>query len=639
MSSTLPFRIRPITSRYRNNVFIQSRSAATSGAKKRDTAHWTPEKLRVNPKYPLAQDLYETTRPAYYVRTNTRGYAVHMRSQIVSPDLCDDVLKYIGPSLEKHKGCDILDLNPGAGLWSSKLHDFLQPRSHILLESQPDKYERFLRRLADKPDSTYKLVVGDAAQHDTIRNLVKEGIFPYQTLKTRDSALRQELNNSLLVTGTFIWDPTLPSFGFSSLGRQLIQHYAMHAWQADTFHAFGPVRSLFWLADEDLTSSLPRSMLHFSGTHFLLDRFTNARQVVTPGHLPRKQGRSTIGRDARYELESLVKAMKATKENGMELPAHRREEIHGFAEDIMRLTNGTGIMSSTETTNYLKEAELSGKSTQGLLFEGAREVYKVDKAQETNPELFWDREAMGGKNRLVVTKEGKKIARDRSSANQNEVYRVAREKAVDIGEDIYHLECNFLKATSKKAKASTREKLDQRNAEFKEALDAISKTIQPAVYMDLDDRLAIRSPVSRLMWDSRPYEPLVVQDDEVWPPHRFALVDFEPKMRPVGYDNEHTEPLIDFANALLRYHNEPLPDALEHLSHGGSELIDQVPALKDPARGGRLDMKHLRVRMLTPEMIDGLCRAWREWPFKPPGSDSPRYFQVSLGGRNKVLNG
>ncbi|KAJ3503224.1 hypothetical protein NM208_g16558 [Fusarium decemcellulare] len=40
------------------------------------------------------------------------------RLNIVSQDLCDDIINYLGPSLERHRGCDLVDLNPGVGLWS-----------------------------------------------------------------------------------------------------------------------------------------------------------------------------------------------------------------------------------------------------------------------------------------------------------------------------------------------------------------------------------------------------------------------------------------------------------------------------------------------------------------------------------------
>ena len=37
--------------------------------------------------------------------------------------LVDDLLQRLGPSLACHRSCDIIDINPGAGVWSAKVHD------------------------------------------------------------------------------------------------------------------------------------------------------------------------------------------------------------------------------------------------------------------------------------------------------------------------------------------------------------------------------------------------------------------------------------------------------------------------------------------------------------------------------------
>ncbi|KAF4535259.1 S-adenosyl-l-methionine-dependent methyltransferase [Lasiodiplodia theobromae] len=94
---------------------------------------------------PLARQLAQRDR---------RKGATATRADIVSPALCDDILSYIGPSLEKYKNCDIVDVNPGAGLWSSKIHDFLKPRRHLLLEVD-DFYTPCLQPLLDAPGSKY----------------------------------------------------------------------------------------------------------------------------------------------------------------------------------------------------------------------------------------------------------------------------------------------------------------------------------------------------------------------------------------------------------------------------------------------------------------------------------------------------
>lgn len=47
-------------------------------------------------------------------------------------------------------------------------------------------------------------------------------------------------------------------------------------------------------------------------------------------------------------------------------------------------------------------------------------------------------------------------------------------------------------------------------------------------------------------------------------------------------------------------------------------------------------MEHLRVRMLTSEMILELVEAYRTWPFKEPGSDSNQYFKYKHAGQTWI---
>jgi transcription factor 1 len=92
----------------------------------------------------------------------------------------------------------------------------------------------------------------------------------------------------------------------------------------------------------------------------------------------------------------------------------------------------------------------------------------------------------------------------------------------------------------------------------------------------------------------------------------------------------------DFVYALFTVPSQSLPEALDKLQHGASQIMGDCPALTDPDRGGRMNMKHFRVRMLTSEMIEQLVRAYREWPFKEPGSDHNKYFRWK--GMNKGMD-
>src|SRR4051812_35259567 len=71
--------------------------------------------------------------------------------------ILDDALTRLAQSLQNHGHCDIIDVNPGVGLWSTKLHEFIKPRTHVLMEPEWKFYSRWLQPLLDQKDSKYVL--------------------------------------------------------------------------------------------------------------------------------------------------------------------------------------------------------------------------------------------------------------------------------------------------------------------------------------------------------------------------------------------------------------------------------------------------------------------------------------------------
>jgi transcription factor 1 len=539
----------------------------------------------------------------------------------------DDVLKYIGPTLARHKGCDILDLNPGVGLWSRKLHDFLQPRSHVLLDSSPETWDRWIRPLLEGPRSTYKSIQGDVTLLETFDRLVREGIFPHQKRRDSRDLDCQQPNDSLLITGTLIWEPKLPGFGFDSMSKQMLLQFAEQAWRNKIFHAFGPVRSLLWTSYDK--SIIPRSVFQRAKYDFFLDALSINTEVVTPGHPPRQAGRATIGREPQHEIESLVCALRRGKEKGMTLPAHRRENVHDFADDITNLTDGTGIMSAVDMQQYLKLQEFSGKSTTGISMETHIESYKFDKALKEDPNTYKiERKKGSAGGHYRVSDVGKKASTLRASVTRNKKIRHETEKIADLAEDIYKLECKILSLKDGAEKDVEHARLQVLEDELTAGTSKVLSNYQAAIQTEIDDRLAIRSPVPRLAWDSRPYEPLVMNPEEAWPVTKVSLIDLTPRSLPPGKSPDWYDWLQDFTVGLMEQPTLSVHQALENVQHGASDLIAKAPSLTDPKRGGRLNMHHLRVRMLTVEMVDELCQAYREWPFRNPEANHTRYFRL-----------
>ncbi|PSN62617.1 S-adenosyl-L-methionine-dependent methyltransferase [Corynespora cassiicola Philippines] len=600
---------------------------------------WTESDLAPCEDYPLSSQLHASIKPE--IQTKIKKVTTRfMRPQIVNPELCDDVLKYSGNLLEQHKGCDILDINPGAGVWSRKLHEFLQPRSHILVEPDPDTYKEHLDPLLNAPGSKYKLVAGDMCDYETITCVVDENTFPHQKRPSEHGVNPRTLNNTLLVTGTLAWSPKLPGFGFDSVAKQVVYHMSRYAWFNEGIHTFGPVRGLWWLTDEDMASFVPRSSFHQTKLGLFADQMNSWTQIVSGGHVHRYAGKgSTIGRDPESEMRSISLAIKSGREKGYELPTHRREDIHDFAEHIENISPSPARMGPEPVYDYLVEQQIHGKSPVGLLTGATADYYRLEKEAIDNPEKFYyDKEQRNGEEKRTLTKEGRNLSRLRAVYRQFIKRRVSYEEVSGFSVKMYQLECEILKMEDGPEKDAAIQQLDEYEDAYNKGISMLDSNVRSAVANMVDDRLSILSPIPRYQWDRRPFEPIVMRPNEVWPSTSLSLCITEPQPIPPGMGDDWYEWVEDFLHGLCTQTLQTdLLTALETMQHGASQIVNDVPVLFDPAKGGRLRLKHMKVRMLTREMIQELCRAYHDWPFRTPQANHHKYFRVkgkALSDRN-----
>lgn len=611
-------------------------------------------KMRTNEQFPITKIL---SRRFIEHMQLTAARKPPFRLQIVSPQLCgtflfqntiykvayalriitllDDILSYIGPSLQRHKGCDILDINPGVGTWSSKLHDFLKPRSHILLESQPEFYKPFLEELLNQQESKYKLIIDDTGDFSAYDRLISDDHFPHQIRLHPGDPRLDQLNNALLVTGSFAYDPVMPGLGFSSMARQVISRFTKSAWSNELFHAYGHVRMLLWVNAEDSDFLLPKAIAQPQKFPMGLQKICNTSIIASPRSLPRVPGRQGAGRDFRTELEGSAQVLAAMRQAGLEVPVHRRDNLHAFAHKFFGESTANGDLGVRGSLDSLIEMERQGISTQGLLPEMVRErVAMEDEIAKGVREEFKTKPKGPTKQRKpMLGPDGKRLAYLRAQTKNLQHKREKRNALVDKAEEIYRMECFVLNTESEVKRQEAQANLDVFNAEYEREKSALTRSEQVLLDAECDDRLALRSPILRLKWDKRPFEPLLIHDGEVWPAGRPSLLDITPEPRPEDESFQDVEYFQDFLIPILANGSLIVSQALGSVAPGASQLIEKVPALRDPAKGGRLNMDHFRARMLTGEMLDSLVKAYREWPFRPPETDHPKYFQAMSTGQ------
>ncbi|PKX91907.1 uncharacterized protein P174DRAFT_410787 [Aspergillus novofumigatus IBT 16806] len=180
------------------------------------------------------------------------------KPEIVSESLCDDILQRLGPYLLRKPPVDVLDLRPGAGLWSSKVNDFLRPRRHVLVEPNIKVFGPMLKTLAEsKP--CYSLVSQDIHDLDEDWHGFLAKHLPEQGFSNCDASGALAKNDALLVLANVPpnaskLDHYTPARSWSALMEACMRQSGLHT--------YGSVRVIATLPLFETQTILPRSVSH-----------------------------------------------------------------------------------------------------------------------------------------------------------------------------------------------------------------------------------------------------------------------------------------------------------------------------------------------------------------------------------------
>ncbi|KAF3492231.1 uncharacterized protein GIQ15_01748 [Arthroderma uncinatum] len=185
------------------------------------------------------------------------------RIHITSHKLCDDVLERLAPTLPTDRPLDIIDVYPGVGIWSSRFHDHIRPRRHILLEPNFKTYQSFLNPLLTSPGSRYLHLPWDPVEDRTFANLYDKGYLPEQTKREKGST---EVNDTLLVLAnmTLLRSAT-------NIRTLDIRKYIESVLDQSYFHRYGLVRIIAIFPTSNVDAILPKSISRRRRTQTLLE--------------------------------------------------------------------------------------------------------------------------------------------------------------------------------------------------------------------------------------------------------------------------------------------------------------------------------------------------------------------------------
>lgn len=236
----------------------------------------------------------------------------------------------MAPSLEPYKGCTIIDVHPGACLWSSKLHDFLKPKRHVLMEPEMRYYDEFVKPLLDEPDSTYRhttLIGAHAreywANYHTLLN--DNDLVPDRPALMPDDPKLRKLDTSILLTGN-LWRryPIQHKSAYTDHTLLLMQHMTYAALTNEIFHRSGLVRMLWWAPDTSKSSVFPNSVRSKRSYDMHLQMGATIEEVTGVARAEgMKRAKSETPRSPALDASVAGRVQRSMQEKGRTIPAGR----------------------------------------------------------------------------------------------------------------------------------------------------------------------------------------------------------------------------------------------------------------------------------------------------------------------------
>ncbi|OAX85005.1 hypothetical protein ACJ72_00630 [Emergomyces africanus] len=439
------------------------------------------------------------------------------RSHIASSLLCDDILQRLGPSLKRHSSCDVIDVFPGAGLLSAKLHNHLKPRRHLLIEPNANYYESFLKPLTEEPDSRFKHLPWDPLDLKTYDDLFQLGHLPEQAKRPPASSLGSgcATNDTLLVLANMT---VKPQYGKP---YTLLLRYLEACFDQTLFHRYGLVRVIALLSSDDAEVLLPRVVSRRRRSAAIAEAAC-AEITEVAGDSRRELWHSQKGLStleiSRKQVEKRSKHSNTITPGGREASGPELAPDpgkHGKRVDYIPRPKRPWHDTYIELTRDPNLPDLRVPSRRG------RPSLKNPKPTDINDKSGYD----------------KVIALHRRLVHENrdeEVFRKTEPRVIHIEKLENEMVSMLQTKSSTLADAlNLAEKIHAKKREVEEQLSSRNSVALSRFDSLMEERMCfdgIRSGTKRplLLWDKRLNEPLDIGSDEFTPNNLCSVVDFQP---------------------------------------------------------------------------------------------------------------
>ena len=553
------------------------------------------------------------------------------------------MLGYLAPSLEAYKGCTIIDVHPGACLWSSKLHDFLKPKRHILMEPEMRYYDQFIKPLVEKRNSTYRhtLLCGAHARSywDNYKQLLddKAMISDRPSLEPDDPKLR-ELDTSILFTGN-LWRryPISHVVGGVDYNTLILQHMTYASLTNDIFQRSGLVRMLWWIPDTIKAAVFPSNIRGKRSYDMNLQMGASITEVAGVSRLETSIRKSKMDSPRTPEMDAFVagRVKRDMEHRGHVIPEGRQQPmaLEPTAKEDDHHAKDSITKTECKTTDELKAAidafEEQLEATQAALTDTKTKKSggKLEEMGADGVQNLYKRHVRYQQSIDAVKSRPKDY---RFYTSKSSEFRAVI--AVDTTARLVNLEANYAAVNDSNPDPTTLSTLRDRILALNKTCDAFleanfSTGMMKPVHTLLEDLISLESQPPILPRDRRPYEPLQAFAHEFWPQYALTLLDITPRLADLSAPGiadrvEGARVCQEVIKIIFSSPAIPLPTALDRVApNAAQDLLPLVPEIWDARKGGRMDPSHMSVRMLSHEMVVGLMRAFLEWPFRPSSVD------------------
>jgi len=549
------------------------------------------------------------------------------RRDIVNPALCYEALDLVQATsgLPPPGTCDVIDLNPGASVWSDALHQVLKPRRHILLELEKAHYAHAIDPLLQRPGSHYRHASNLLDAFDLDQDLLSPELRSYHRHLDPEhrEKLRTSPTNQLIITANMAGRPVAWGNFAGSVSKAFVNafyHSTAASMGAVDFNQFGLVKLLAWVPEDDKYSISPRcTAFRFRGAK-RLEASCHIREIVSsfPNH-----GKSTV-QSAWHgaALENAQEVAEKQRRAGITVPEYRRQPNPDPPSTFYppHPDNFKALHSLQRrpplVDQYIQLFEKLHQRCPDRLEQTLDEGRKSKTLQKA--EHLTDKEL----NDLVNLR----LLRNRMATTHNQYL-----KTEDISRGFVRLERELIALRRQhpgdKEPYLRRLKHYQKSGAFNELkarAELLFKDLRHRVVKARDDYRALSCNPHVMAWNNRDFEPLLCHPTEDFLPHKpMTLFEITPKEDFLKRINTSSRWIcFDFIIREFDLSKRMTVKAVLERLIGDSDsktykdFLAQVPSLTDPLLGGHHDLGDVNARTMPTDTLIDIALAYENFPFR-----------------------